>query len=160
MTKREAAIISAYTGYLLGDFNDLHAYIEGIMDRPVFTHELGDKTFTDELHDKCKPDFMNLKIEESEPIFHSCLAVAKLKRWYIYDGRTGYPYEVLYDCISDPEDALLLAQLAMCEKDDNELIFIFPGSNYSIDKKHEKLYKEALRLAERHKYEPYKKKEN
>lgn len=70
MTKREAAIISAYTGWLIGEFIDCHSYIEEVMDRPVFTHEMGDKTFTDELHDKCKPDFMNLKIEESEPKKH------------------------------------------------------------------------------------------
>lgn len=150
MTKREAAIISAYTGWLLGELDeldDLHAYIEEVMDRPVFTHEMGSKVFTDELHDKCKPDFMNLKIEESEPMFHSSLSVAKLKN--SYNDRRTYSYEVLYDCISDPEDALLLAQLAMCEKDDNELIFIFPGVNYSIKTNHKELYKKALELAER-----------
>lgn len=70
MTKREAAIISAYTGWLIGEFIDCHSYIEEVMDRPVFTHEMGSKVFTDELHDKCKPDFMNLKIEESEPKKH------------------------------------------------------------------------------------------
>lgn len=107
-----------------------------------------------------KPDFVNLKIEESKPMLHSSLSVAKLKRWDKYDGRTVYSYEVLYEHISDPEDALLLAQLAMCDKYDSDLIIILPGWNYSIDKKHEKLYKESLRLAEKHKYEPYKKKED
>lgn len=40
MTKREAAIISAYTGILIGDFNDMHKYIEEIAGCSVFTHEL------------------------------------------------------------------------------------------------------------------------
>ena len=31
MTKREAAIVSAYTGVLIGDFNEMHRYIEEIM---------------------------------------------------------------------------------------------------------------------------------
>lgn len=31
MTKREAAIVSAYTGYLIGEFKDYHAYVEEIM---------------------------------------------------------------------------------------------------------------------------------
>ena len=65
------------------------------------------------------------------------------------DGRTVYSHEVLYEHISDPEDALLLAQLAMCEKYSNELIFIFPGANYSIKTYHEELYKKALELAKK-----------
>ena len=39
MNKREAAVISAYTGILLGEFSDLHKYVEEIFGRPVFTHE-------------------------------------------------------------------------------------------------------------------------
>lgn len=148
MTKREAAIISAYTDYLLGDFNDLHAYIEEVMDRPVFTHEMGDKTFTDELHDKCKPDFMNLKLEDSEPMFHSGLSVAKAKK--DYDG--NYNYESLYENISNPDDALLLSQLAMSDKNDTDLIIIFPGWNYCLEK-HDILYKKALELAAKYRYE-------
>lgn len=38
--KKEAAIVSAYTGVLIGDFNEMHRYIEEIMGRQVFTHEL------------------------------------------------------------------------------------------------------------------------
>lgn len=41
MTRRESAIISAYTGFMITkDFSDVHAYIEEKMGRPVFTHEL------------------------------------------------------------------------------------------------------------------------
>ena len=40
MTKREKVVVSAYTGVLLCDFADLHEYIEEIMGRPVWTHEL------------------------------------------------------------------------------------------------------------------------
>lgn len=41
MTRREAAVISAYTGFMITkDFSDVHAYIEEKMGRPVFTHEL------------------------------------------------------------------------------------------------------------------------
>lgn len=38
--KKEAVIVSAYTGVLIGDFNEMHRYIEEIMGRQVFTHEL------------------------------------------------------------------------------------------------------------------------
>lgn len=60
MTKREAAIVSAYTGYLIGEFGDFHAYVEEVMGRPVFTHEF--PRIADELKEKSKKDFMNIKI--------------------------------------------------------------------------------------------------
>lgn len=71
MTKREAAIVSAYTGYLIGEFSDFHAYAEEVMGRPIFTHEF--PNIADELKEKSKKDFMSIKIEEepSELIYHS-----------------------------------------------------------------------------------------
>lgn len=57
-------------------------------------------------------------------------------------------YKELYENITKPEDAVLLAQLAMCDKQDHELIFIFPGYNKSINKYHRDEYTRALMLAE------------
>lgn len=65
MTKREAAIVSAYTGYLIGEFSDFHAYVEEIMGRPVSTHEL--PNIADELKEKSKKDFMSIEVEEGAP---------------------------------------------------------------------------------------------
>lgn len=64
MTKREAAIVSAYTGYLIGEFSNFQAYAEEIMGRPLFTHEF--PSIADELKEASKKDFMSIKIEESE----------------------------------------------------------------------------------------------
>ena len=58
MNEREAAIIGAYTQILMGEFSDLHAYIEEVMGRPVFTHEIGDPNILAEIKEKCKPDFL------------------------------------------------------------------------------------------------------
>lgn len=71
MTKREAAIVSAYTGYLIGEFSDFQAYAEEIMGRPIFTHEF--PSIADELKEKSKKDFMSIKIEEEPPewIYHA-----------------------------------------------------------------------------------------
>ena len=63
ITKREAAIISAYTNYLIGDFTDMHQYIEEVMDRPVFTHELANPLVVEEIREKSKNDFIDLEIE-------------------------------------------------------------------------------------------------
>ena len=63
MTKREAAIVSAYTGFLLGNFGDMYEYIEEIMGRPVFTHEMGSGAVADQIQAKSKPDFLKLVVE-------------------------------------------------------------------------------------------------
>lgn len=60
MTRRESAIIGAYTGILCGPFDALHAYIEEIMGRPVFTHELGHEETIQAIKAKSKADFIAL----------------------------------------------------------------------------------------------------
>ena len=60
MTKQKKVIVSAYTGVLMCDFADLHEYIEKIMGRPVWTHELAFHDIMQEIKAKSKEDFMNL----------------------------------------------------------------------------------------------------
>lgn len=60
MTREEAAIISAYTGILVGSFADMQAYVETLFDRPVFTHELGDKELHEKIKKKAKPDLIRI----------------------------------------------------------------------------------------------------
>jgi len=62
MTKREAAIVSAYTGFLLGSFADMHEYAEELFGRPVWTHEFGAKEVADKLKELAKPDFISLSV--------------------------------------------------------------------------------------------------
>jgi len=40
MTMEERLIVSAYTGHLMCNFELVHEYIEKIMGRPVYTHEM------------------------------------------------------------------------------------------------------------------------
>lgn len=63
LTKREAAIVAAFTGKLLGDFSDMHEYVEEIMGRPVWTHEMADKAVWEEISRRAKPDFVALQVE-------------------------------------------------------------------------------------------------
>lgn len=60
MTKREGAILSAYTGLMLCDFYDFHKYVEEIMERPVWTHELGFPNIQNEIKKRSKTDFENI----------------------------------------------------------------------------------------------------
>lgn len=62
LTRREAAIISAYTGVMLGSFADLHEYAEAILGRRIWTHEYARLEFTDGLKNAARPDFVALKV--------------------------------------------------------------------------------------------------
>lgn len=53
------AIISAYTGFVLGDFAETHRYIEHLMGRPVFTHEMPD--LKEKIQERAKKDFVALE---------------------------------------------------------------------------------------------------
>ena len=63
MTDKERAIVTAYTGItmLTGDkLSIFYEYIESILGRPVWTHELADKEVWNEIKEKSKADFLRL----------------------------------------------------------------------------------------------------
>ena len=69
MTDREKAIVMAYTGVcmLTGDkLSVFYEYVEGIMGRPVYTHEMGTKVVDDLIKEKARPDFIALCREDGE----------------------------------------------------------------------------------------------
>lgn len=65
MTDREKAIVMAYTGTCMlteNKFSIFHKYVEDLMGRPIFTHELG--FLADEIKEKAKDDFIKLCKED------------------------------------------------------------------------------------------------
>ena len=61
MTDKEKAIVMAYTGVcmLAGDkFQIFHKYVEDIMGKPIWTHEMG--LLADDIKEKSKADFIAL----------------------------------------------------------------------------------------------------
>ena len=58
MTKHEKIVVSAYTGVLMCDFDDLHKYIQEKLGRPVWTHELAAESVWAEIKEKSKEDFL------------------------------------------------------------------------------------------------------
>ena len=79
MTDKEKAIVMAYTGVcmLSGDkFKIFHEYVESIMGRPVYTHEMAIKAVEDEIKEKAKTDFIALCAEQ-EPILDKIRAEIK-----------------------------------------------------------------------------------
>lgn len=63
MTKREAAIVTAYTGFMIGDFGEFHRYAEEKTGRPVWTHEFGSKGFADQLKQLAHDDFCAIVVD-------------------------------------------------------------------------------------------------
>ena len=56
MTKQEAVLVSAYTGFLLtNSFADVHKFCEDLIGRPIWTHEFEDEKVQREIQEKCKP---------------------------------------------------------------------------------------------------------
>lgn len=58
MTKREKIVVSAYTQILMCDFGDLHEYIEELMGRPVWTHEI--HMLAEEIRRRSKKEFLEI----------------------------------------------------------------------------------------------------
>lgn len=63
MTLEERVIVETYTGYCMtsGDERDaVYKYMEKLLGRSVYTHELAQKSVVKKLHEKSKDDFVNL----------------------------------------------------------------------------------------------------
>ena len=61
MTREEAILLSAYTGFLLApDFSEVHKFCEDTLGRPIWTHEFADKDVQKEIQDKLRPQIMKL----------------------------------------------------------------------------------------------------
>lgn len=64
MTKKEATIISAYTGVLVCGYSELKSYAEGLLGHPLFDATMRDPAIIAEIKLKAKPDFMALEVED------------------------------------------------------------------------------------------------
>ena len=67
MTKKEAVLISAYTGFLLtNDFSDVCKFCQELLGRPIWTHEYTDEKVQKEIQEKCKPLILEMIRNEVE----------------------------------------------------------------------------------------------
>ncbi len=69
MTDYEKAVVMAYTGVctLAGEkFNIFQEYVESIMGRPVYSHEMAYKEISDEIREKSKTDFLRICEKDSD----------------------------------------------------------------------------------------------
>ena len=61
MTREEAILLSAYTGFLLvPDFSEVHKFCEDTLGRPIWTHEFADQDVQKEIQEKLRPQIVEL----------------------------------------------------------------------------------------------------
>ncbi len=60
LTREQAAIISVYTGFTCGPFEDVQKLGDELMGYPTFTHQYASEKFAEELREKVKPRFLAL----------------------------------------------------------------------------------------------------
>jgi len=70
LTSEQAVVVSAFTGYHIGDFAETHKAVEEKLGRPVWTHEF--PSLRDEIREAFRDDFIamnppaNAKVLSSE----------------------------------------------------------------------------------------------
>lgn len=67
LTRRQAAIIGAFTGIACGPFSDIHKYVDGLPGfKGIMTHNFADKAVRQKIREECKADFIGLCAEEGD----------------------------------------------------------------------------------------------
>lgn len=64
MTHEEAAIVSAYTGILIGPVHEFHKYAEKLLGHSIFTHDFLDRALFEVIKNKSKKDFISIKVDD------------------------------------------------------------------------------------------------
>ena len=63
MTKKEGAIITAYTGYLIGNIHDFYDYVEELTGESYMTHDYASPELASKIQALAKKDFIEIQIE-------------------------------------------------------------------------------------------------
>ena len=96
MTREEAILLSAYTGFLLApDFSEVHKFCEDTLGRPIWTHEFADSDVQKEIQEKLRPQIMELvqNIAALRPVSREQVEKVWRGEWEWYDEEVGSPLE-------------------------------------------------------------------
>lgn len=96
MTREEAILLSAYTGFLLApDFSEVHKFCENTLGRPIWTHEFARPALQNEIQEKLHPQIMELvqSISALRPARREQVEKVWRGEWEWYDEEVGSPLE-------------------------------------------------------------------
>lgn len=71
MTKRECAVVMAFTGTTMLTGNDIgifYSYLEELFGRPVYSHELANELCWAEIKEKSQKDFVEICRMAADPV--------------------------------------------------------------------------------------------
>ena len=109
MTREEAILLTAYTGFLLTpDFAEVHKFCENTLGRPIWTHEFARPALQNEIQEKLRPQIMELvqsisalrpvSREQVEKMFPGCEKCRNQANWpswiekgFVYCPKCGTP---------------------------------------------------------------------
>ena len=60
LTHKQALVLTGFTGVTCCSFGDFHGDVERRLGRPVFTHEFGNESFSEQLKELYRDDFMEI----------------------------------------------------------------------------------------------------
>jgi len=66
MTNFEGAVMSAFTGVLLTDFDSFHKYAENILKRPVMSHEFASDLVMHQLKEASRKDMEDIVKQQTK----------------------------------------------------------------------------------------------
>lgn len=101
MTREEAILLSAYTGFLLApDFSEVHKFCENTLGRPIWTHEFARPALQNEIQEKLHPQIMELvqsisalrpaRREQVEKVWRAHWNESTHLGGFVYCSRCGY----------------------------------------------------------------------
>ena len=96
MTREEAILLSAYTGFLLTpDFSEVHKFCENTLGRPIWTHEFARPALQNEIQEKLRPQIMELvqSISALRPVSREQVEKVWRGEWEWYDEEVGSPLD-------------------------------------------------------------------
>lgn len=105
MTREEAILLSAYTGFLLApDFSEVHKFCENTLGRPIWTHEFARPALQNEIQEKLHPQIMELvqSISALRPVSREEVEKAWTAEWTV--DEFGHKCSKCGEYLPDGED--------------------------------------------------------
>lgn len=105
MTREEAILLSAYTGFLLApDFSEVHKFCENTLGRPIWTHEFARPALQNEIQEKLRPQIMELvqSISALRPVSRERVEKAWTAEWTV--DEFGHKCSKCGEYLPDGED--------------------------------------------------------
>lgn len=101
MTREEAILLSAYTGFLLApDFSEVHKFCEDTLGRSIWTHEFADSCVQKEIQEKLRPQIMELvqNIAALRPVSREQVEILWRGEWIECQTAFGEKYNKCSRC--------------------------------------------------------------